>query len=186
MPISYAMSITSLPGDGAIEQFKTSLYPMLMRLWRREELRRRPSLSGGLDEAARMQARAIAETSGNEYTQTVHITVNAEDAQRVFSMSDPDRWVLDVFEEDPDLRQQRERRWAALQEMLDNKEPLLPEDLRGSGVLHYVARRRTRRTDINRALWGNKIELWCKEDEFCARHKPGYDDDEHDRDSDHH
>lgn len=186
VPVSYAVSVTSLAGEMAMQQFETRLYPILMRLWRREELRRRPSRSHHSEPTGTKQAKAIAESAGTQYMQTVNITVSAEDACRHYPPTDTDRSMLELFEDDPDLRRQRDLRRAEVQQLIDNGEPLLPEDLRGCGVLHYVARRRTRRTDINRALWGNKIELWCKEDEFCARHQPGYDDDEHGHDEEHH
>lgn len=180
VPLRLAIYVTSLPREASRQEFESTMYPLLLRLWRREQLRLQ-SLARPQDDAAGGEAgagaAAMVETQREDRMQVVRITLSEADARKYFA-GDPDLGTLEEMEEDVQLRELRDERRARVEEMQRNGQPLLPEDLRGSGELHYVARRRTRKTDINMALWGNSIELWCKEDELRSLYVPGYDDDD--------
>lgn len=142
-----------------------------------------PSDSGRLEELVSTNAAghaATLETRHNDTEKVVQITVNLEDMQR-YCPGDPDLAILNELSEDV-----RQEQLANLRRLQESGQPLLPEDLQGTGELHYVARRRLRKSDIEKALWGPKIEHWCMEDELQSLLTEGYDDDAHKRDADHH
>ena len=123
---------------------------------------------------------ATLETRHNDTEKVVQITVSLDDIQR-YCPGDPDLAILNKLSESV-----RQEQLSNLRRLQEAGQPLLPEDLQGTGELHYVARRRLRKSDIEKALWGAKIEHWCMEDELQSLLTDGYDDDAHKHDADHH